>query len=187
MNRNFLTIAALVIVTTLIWFSFSTRNNQSPTSKTSASKFDYLSKNGNSSCSAGFVDSISQMNDTMRMEGSCCSPMVEAKYNEQVLGLKKYKDISEIPPDPYDIAIPQVKQMLGWQKTIQLSADQQKIYDGAVQMSMEHGPCCCHCWHWLAYEGLAKQLITKYNYTSKEVAAIWDLSERCGGDDKRAT
>ena len=187
MNKNLSIIVFLIIVTMFIRFSFFTRPNRPLAPQASASKFDYLSKNSNSSCSAGFVDSISRMNDAMRMEGSCCSPMVEAKYNEQVEGLKKYKDISEIPADPYNIPIPQVKQMLGWQKTIQLTADQQTIYDGAMRMSMEHGPCCCHCWHWLAYEGLAKRLITKYNYTSKEVATVWDLSDGCGGDDHEST
>ena len=185
MNRKFLIITALMVTIMVTGYYFSAGQNRPLTPEVHASKFDYLSKNGNSSCSAGFVDAISAMNDTMRMEGSCCSPMVEKKYNEQVEGLKKYKDISEIPPDPYDIAIPQVKQMMGWQKTITLTGDQQKIYDGAMQMSMEHGPCCCHCWHWLAYEGLAKQLITKYNYTSKEVATIWDLSDCCGGNDEK--
>ena len=183
MNKNFLTIVVFIIVSVLVGYSFSIRNHQLTMPQASASIFVYLSQNGNSNCSAGFVDSISQMDDTERMKGSCCSPMVEAKYNEQVEGLKKYKDILEIPPDPYDIAIPQVKQMIGWQKTIELTASQQKIYDGAMQMSMEHGPCCCHCWHWIAYEGLAKQLITKHNYTSKEVATVWDLSDGCGGDD----
>ena len=187
MNKNFLTITALIGVIALVALSLFVRPNHPLIPQVTVSKFDYLSKHGNSSCSAGFVDSISRMNDTMRMEGSCCSPMVEAKYNEQVEGLKKYKDILEIPPDPYDIPISQVKQMLGWQKTIQLTTNEQAIYDRAMQTSLEHGPCCCHCWHWLAYEGLAKQLIRKYTYTPKEVATVWDLSDGCGGDDHHDT
>jgi hypothetical protein len=29
--------------------------------------------------------------------------MDEARYRQQIEGLKKYADITEVPPDPYDI------------------------------------------------------------------------------------
>ena len=29
--------------------------------------------------------------------------MDEARYRQQIEGLKKYSDIAEVPPDPYDI------------------------------------------------------------------------------------
>ena len=29
--------------------------------------------------------------------------MDEARYHQQIEGLKKYSDIAEVPPDPYDI------------------------------------------------------------------------------------
>ena len=68
-----------------------------------AAKFDYLSKNGNSSCSQSFLNSIATMPDNDHLQGSCCSPMSWHRYSEQVQGLKKYQNIPEIPSDPYDI------------------------------------------------------------------------------------
>src|SRR3989338_471806 len=69
-----------------------------------AAKFEYLSQNGNSSCSASFRQSIaSGTTGSERLQGSCCSAMDPHRYAEQVDGLKKYADIPEIPPDPYDI------------------------------------------------------------------------------------
>jgi len=68
-------------------------------------KFNYLSRSGNSACSAAFRNSISSMPDTERLRGSCCSAMNLHRYGEQVDGLKKYSDIQEIPPDPYDVEV----------------------------------------------------------------------------------
>lgn len=186
MNRNASKIIIIVVAVTVGAIFL----NRTPAPKTTlkptdaqAASFEYLSTHGNSSCSATFLDSISAMNDSIRLMGSCCSPMVKAKYEEQVEGLKQYKNIPEIPVNPYNIPSSQVKQMLEWQKNINLSAEEQKIYGEAMNMSMEHGPCCCKCWHWVAYEGLAKLLITKYHFDGKDVAHVWDLSDGCGGDD----
>src|SRR3989344_3016888 len=58
-----------------------------------AAKFDELSKNGNSSCSTAFRDSIDFMAGGQRIIGSCCSPMDLHRYTEQVQGLQKYSNI----------------------------------------------------------------------------------------------
>src|SRR3989337_3714847 len=79
-----------------------------------AAKFEELSSGGNSSCSQDFKDSIANMLDTSRLQGSCCSPMDFHRYTEQVEGLKKYSDIPEIPPDPYDIKAGLAKKLLGY-------------------------------------------------------------------------
>ena len=75
-------------------FNFSPRESQKVTkglvNEALAARFDYLSKNGNSSCSGAFRDSIASMPDNARLQGSCCSPMSMHRYNEQVEGLKKY-------------------------------------------------------------------------------------------------
>lgn len=145
-----------------------------------AAKFDMLSKNGNSSCSGAFKDSIDSMPDTGRLQGSCCSPMDMHRYEEQVTGLEKYKDIPEIPSDPYDIDASLAKKLKTYYD-VELTPNEQKAYDYAMTNSMEKGPCCCKCWRWYVYGGLGKLLIQKYNFTGEQVTEIWNLSDGCGG------
>lgn len=148
-----------------------------------AANFDYLSKNGNSSCSGAFRDSISSMPDNARLQGSCCSPMSLHRYSEQVDGLKKYKDISEIPANPYDIEAGLAKKLMAYYDNLTLSPDEQKAYDYAMQNSDEKGPCCCKCWRWNVYGGLGKYLIKNYGFTGEQITEVWNLSDGCGGDN----
>ena len=149
-----------------------------------AAKFDYLSKHGDSSCSGTFRDSIASMPDNARLQGSCCSPMSMHRYGEQVEGLKKYQNIPEIPPDPYDIEAKLAKKLMADYDSIQLSAEEQKAYDYAMQNSDEKGPCCCKCWRWNVYGGLGKILIKNYKFTGQQVTQVWNLSDGCGGDSE---
>lgn len=103
------------------------------------------------------------------------------KYEEQVVGLKKYADISQIPEDPYDVPVSLAKQLFEYLKTIQLTPNQQAIYDQAAKLSKEGGPCCCRCWRWTAFEGQAKYLITQRNWSAQQIAGLWDLEDGCGG------
>ena len=103
------------------------------------------------------------------------------RYQEQVEGLKKYSNIPQIPSDPYDVPVKLAKQLFEYQTTIQLTPDQQAIYDQAMQISEEGGPCCCRCWRWFAFEGQAKYLITELNWPAQQVAELWDLEDGCGG------
>ncbi len=151
-----------------------------------AAKFDMLSKNGNSSCSGAFKDSINSMPETGRIQGSCCSPMDMHRYEEQVTGLEKYKDITEIPSDPYDIDASLAKKLKAYYD-VELTPEQQKAYDYAMANSMEKGPCCCKCWRWYVYGGLGKLLIQKYNFTGEQVTEIWNLSDGCGGAGDHVT
>ncbi len=148
-----------------------------------AAQFDYLSKNGNSSCSAGFKDSIASLSDTERLRGSCCSPMSIHRYSEQVEGLKKYAHVPEIPPDPYNVDVSLAKKLLAMYDT-QLTPDQQKAYDYAMEHSDEKGPCCCKCWRWYVYGGLGKLLIQQYGFTGEQVTDVWNFSDGCGGDSE---
>ncbi|MBI3984329.1 MAG: hypothetical protein HY344_00090 [Candidatus Levybacteria bacterium] len=145
-----------------------------------AAKFEMLSQNGNSSCLGDFKDSISTMPDDARLQGSCCSPMNMHRYSEQIGGLKKYKNIKEIPPDPYDIETELAKKLLSHYDD-KLTPKQQKAYDYAMQNSMEKGPCCCKCWRWYVYGGLGKFLIQNYNFTGEQITEVWNLSDGCGG------
>lgn len=144
--------------------------------------FDYLSENTNSFCgmTPQTVDSYS---DNQNIQGACCGEMDFHRYQEQAEGLKKYSDISQIPEDPYNIPVSLAKELFGYQKSIVLTEKQQKIYDKAMAISAEGGPCCCRCWRFTAFEGQAKYLITKHNFKAEQIAYVWDLEDGCGGAD----
>ena len=126
-------------------------------------------------------DFIDEMTEDDRIQGSCCSAMDFHRYEEQVEGLKKYAHIDKIPSDPYDVPVSLARELLGYQESIQLSAEQQAVYDEAVSISHEGGPCCCKCWRWYAFEGLAKYLITEHGFSAGQIAEVWDLEDGCGG------
>lgn len=145
-------------------------------------RFDDLSKNGNSTCSAVFSDSISKMPATARLKGSCCSPMDRHRYGEQIEALKKYADIAEIPPDPYDIPAGTAQRAMSY-NDVALSPDEAKAYQYAMDNSDEKGPCCCQCWRWHVYGGLAKLLIREHEFDGPQLVEVWNLSNGCGGDE----
>jgi hypothetical protein len=148
---------------------------------TTGERFEYLSKNGNSNCTEAFLESIAKMPIVERLRGSCCSPMSFDRYVSQIEGLKKYQHIAEIPRDPYDISAGLAQQALT-NFDLQLSVDEQGAYDFAMAHSNEHGPCCCQCWRWHTYGGLAKFLIHYRKFSGPQVTEIWNLSDGCGGD-----
>lgn len=174
----FILIAFLIGILFTNWFL----NGGGITKDALAAKFEKLSQNGNSSCSKDFKDSIATMPDNGRLQGSCCSPMNLHRYTEQVEGLTKYKNIKEIPPDPYDIEAGLAKKMLVHYDD-KLTAKQQKEYDFAMTNSNEKGPCCCKCWRWYVYGGLGKFLIKNYNFTGQQITEVWNLSDGCGGEE----
>lgn len=143
-------------------------------------RFEYLSDNGNSNCSREFMDSIATMTAMTRLRGSCCSPMDKHRYIEQIKGLQKYKDITLIPADPYDIPAA-IAQKLMPHYAVTLTAQEQAAYDYAMKNSDEKGPCCCQCWRWQVYGGLAKYLIREHGFTGEQIAKVWDFSDGCGG------
>lgn len=193
MNKTVLVLVGLMVliggyvsVSNTKPFQFS----EAPTSKTTGNvsqtvtaKFEYLSKNGNSSCSFSFRDSIPSMSDGERLRGSCCSPMSLHRYSEQVEGIKKYARITEIPQDPYDIEAGLAKKLLAYYDE-PLSGEEQEAYDFAMENSDEKGPCCCKCWRWYVYGGLGKYLIKQYQFTGEQVTDVWNLSDGCGGDSE---
>lgn len=174
-------VAALILIVGAYYYNVRPTASPFTVDTALAAKFDQLSKNGNSSCSADFQQAVKDgSTGEERIRGSCCSPMDLHRYSEQVGGLKKYSAIPEIPPDPYDIDATLAKDLTMYYDTV-LTPDEQKAYDYAMQNSMGKGPCCCKCWGWYVYGGLAKLLIQKYNYTGEQITEIWDLSDMCGG------
>lgn len=146
-----------------------------------AEKFKDLSQNGNSNCSLEFMNSISSMPPMTRLKGSCCSPMALHRYGEQIEGLKRYREIPIIPPDPYDVNAGLAKPLLA-SYDLPLNADEQRAYDYAMQHAEEKGPCCCQCWRWHVFGGLGKLLIHEHGFTGEQVTQVWNLSDGCGGD-----
>lgn len=146
----------------------------------SPEKFEYLAVQTSNSCSLQ-APTLESYSDTTSLQGSCCSRMDLHRYQEQVEGLKQYSGVSQVPQDPYDIPVSLAKELLGYQKNIQLTAQEQAVYDEAVKLSHEGGPCCCKCWRWTAFEGQAKFLITRYNFDANQIAGVWDLEDGCGG------
>ena len=186
MKNNSLLIILLVFVIGLFYLAFfwdgggNLSRNQT-NEKDLYAKFKVLASSGNSSCSAVFNDSISSMPDNARLQGSCCSPMNWHRYSEQIQGLTKYKSIKEIPKDPYDIDASLAKKLKSYYDA-KLSDKEQKTYDFATQNSDEKGPCCCKCWRWYVYGGLAKFLIKEKGFTGEQVTEVWNLSDGCGGE-----
>jgi len=123
-------------------------------------RFNYLSQHGNVQCSVQFENSIKTMPSDAKLEGSCCAPMDEARYRQQLDGLKKYSDIAEVPPDPYDIPAPLSERLIGYYD-MALNNGEQAAYDYAMRHSDMEGPCCCKCWRWKVYGTPAEAKVTK--------------------------
>ena len=146
----------------------------------SVEKFNFLASQNSNKC--GMVMENFEANiEGERIQGSCCGVMDLHRYQEQVEGLKKFSDISVVPQDPYDIPVSLAKGLFEYQKNITLNEEQQKIYDEAIKLSHEGGPCCCKCWRWTAFEGQAKYLITNEGFNAEQIAELWDLEDGCGG------
>ncbi len=177
--------ALLLVGGALYWSSERTGGGAPIVQENSAlaARFDTLRQNGNSSCSANFQKSIPEMTDNNHIRGSCCSPMSLHRYGEQVEGLKKYANIPEIPPDPYDIEANLAKRLMGYYD-MELTPEEQAAYDYAMKNSHEKGPCCCKCWRWYVYGGLGKYLIRNHGFTGEQLTGVWNLSDGCGGDEE---
>ncbi len=148
-------------------------------------RFQQLAPQTSNTCSLQ-PDTVVGYSDSTHIQGACCSAMDLATYRLQVDGLKQYASIPQIPRDPYDVPASLAKELLGYRKTIQLAPEKQKIYDDAMDMSAEKGPCCCKCWRWYAFEGLGKYLIAERGWNSAELAHLIGLVDGCGGSHNNA-
>ena len=108
--------------------------------------------------------------------------MNRGRYITQIHGLTKYSAIEEVPSDPYDIPAGIAQKVMAYYD-LALNADEQHAYQYAMDHSEEKGPCCCQCWRWKMYGGLAKYLIRERHFTGEQVTEIWNLSDGCGGSD----
>jgi|SRR5581483_7436209 len=143
-------------------------------------RFDFLSQNGNVNCSAEFEASIAKMPLDARLQGACCAPMDSARYITQIKGIRKYADIAEIPPDPYDILAGMAQKLMPYYD-LALNSTEQAAYDFAMANSDMRGPCCCQCWRWRVYGGLGKHLIHDRQFTGQQLVDLWNIAQGCGG------
>ena len=143
-------------------------------------RFAILSRHHSNKCALR-PQSLDSISVNGRLQGSCCSSMNLERYVRQIRGLKQYASVSEIPRDPYDIPVRLAKRLTSFASAIKLTSRQQAAYNRAAKLAGEHGPCCCHCWRWTAFEGQAKYLITQRGYDGRRIAAVWDLEDGCGG------
>jgi len=183
-SNHFINIAAIIVALGFIGASFyssSDKSNGGAFNNALAARFEELSQNGNSTCSAVFTDSIMEMPDGAYIKGSCCSAMSMHRYEEQIGGLKKYANMSEIPSDPYNVDSTLAKKLLIYYD-FKLTPEEQAAYDYAMEHSHEKGPCCCKCWRWYVYGGLAKKLIHERGFTGEQIVDVWNLSDGCGGE-----
>lgn len=117
----------------------------------------------------------------MFLGGQCCGTLSDTKeYHEELQAMQKYKDIPDIPLNPYKTPISLAKKWIDYDNATSLSSSEQAVYDQAVSLSKEKGPCCCKCWHYYVNEGIAKKMIKQYKYTSQKIADFWDNSDICG-------
>ncbi len=176
-------VSLIVLISVFVGAPYKTSQSASISGvdKNIVARFEELSTNGNVFCFG--PDAVLRKSDSETLKGSCCDEMSLHRYDEQIEGLKKYSHIDKIPTDPYNITVGLAKELLNYDTSIILTSEEQKIYDEAMKMSDEGGPCCCMCWRWYVYEGLAKYLIKNYGFNSAQIADVWNLSDGCGGEE----
>jgi hypothetical protein len=146
-------------------------------------RFAFLSDEHSNRCGMP-ASALMTMPAQAHLQGACCFPMDFRSYVNQVRALRRYAAIDVIPKDPYDIPVTLARRLVGYQ-AIRLAPAQQKIYERAKPISATKGPCCCPCWRWDAFEGQAKYLITRRQYTAQQIADVWTAEEGCGGPSHR--
>lgn len=146
----------------------------------SPSRFAYLAAQNTNRCdlSAG---ELRHMDGDRRLQGACCDPMDPTSYRKQVNELKRYAVIAQIPRDPYDVPVTLAQRLLRYRSAISLNRAESNTYERAMHISDLGGPCCCHCWRWQAFSGLARYLITKRDWQAPKLASLIDSLEGCGG------
>lgn len=134
--------------------------------------------NTGSSCTAGPTTLASTSG--MTLGGQCCGAMKDLdEYNKELGALQIYKDIPDVPLNPFKTPIETARKWIEYDNTTILNGKEQAVYDQAYAISKEK-PCCCKCWHYYVNEGIAKKMIRDYHYSGQQVASFWDSSSICG-------
>lgn len=142
--------------------------------------FAYLARQNSNSCGLQMA-SVESYPNGKYLQGSCCSPMNWDHYRMQVGGLRKFRHVVAIPTDPYSISAALAKRLLAYDHSIRLDRTQQAVYERAIHIAPEKGPCCCHCWRWNAFRGMSRYLIARVHFNAHQVARVISLADGCGG------
>jgi hypothetical protein len=111
--------------------------------------------------------------------GQCCGAMKDTSmYHDQLKKLQVYKNIPDIPLNPYKTPVELAKKWIDYDRATTLDSKNQDIFNQALKLSKE-GPCCCKCWHYYVNEGIAKKLIKDKGFNAQQIAEYWDLSSIC--------
>jgi hypothetical protein len=187
--RVVVTMAAVALAVGLVSTRFSgmmsmqggaPSTESAPSAPGSEAAFIYLRQQNSNGCNLT-RDGVMAMAKTARLQGACCSGMELASYQRQVAGLSEFQNVSAILHDPYDVPVALASRLLGYERSIQMDAQQQMTYDSAMQMTPDKGPCCCHCWRWDMTAGLARYLIARLDWGAPQVAKAVALTNGCGG------
>ncbi len=95
-------------------------------------RFNLLSHRQSNHCALRPQD-VSALASSRRLQGACCTAMVYEHYVKQIRGLTAYRSIPQIPRDPYDISVAQAKELLGYDRSIQLTPSEK----GASRRAMK--------------------------------------------------
>jgi len=130
------------------------------------------------SCVAG-DSTLSATTTGIYLGGQCCGSMKGlTDYTKELQNLQQYKNIPDVPMNPYKTPVALAKKWIDYDKVTNLTPSEQATMDEAMHLSKE-GPCCCKCWHYFVNEGIAKKMIKDYHYSAAQVAAYWDTSSIC--------
>ena len=111
--------------------------------------------------------------------GQCCGAMKDTKeYHEQLKKLQVYKNIPDVPLNPYKTPVELAKKWIDYDKATNLTSKEQEVFNQALSISKE-GPCCCKCWHYYVNEGIEKKLIKDNGFDAKQIADYWNVSSIC--------
>lgn len=155
-------------------------NRSAPATPGTTARFAYLARQRSNRCNLQARELLESRGHG-RLQGSCCSPMDEHAYAEQVRALRRYAHIRQIPRDSYDVPVALAQRLLRYQAGIRLSVGERATYRRGMEMSREKGPCCCRCWRWTAFDGLTKYLIAKRGWQPRRLARLIEALDGCGG------
>ncbi|RMD67972.1 hypothetical protein D6817_00070 [Candidatus Pacearchaeota archaeon] len=136
-----------------------------------------VSKQKTGSCGA-----LSYISDDKNLTGSCCGKMRLERYVKQRAYLARYANIQEIPKDPWNVPAKQAHELVDYGLRAKLTAEENEIYKQAFEI-FEEGPCCCKCWRWFAFDGLAEKMIKEKRMGAEEIAKLWAAQHVCGDED----
>jgi hypothetical protein len=144
-------------------------------------EFKYLASQHGNNCGLD-PGGFGSMNPAMRLQGACCGAMDAKLFPEYLQQLHELAPMNHgiFPRNPYDMSAGLAHRLVAYNDQILLSRAEQRVYDAAMRMAHDGGPCCCHCWRWVAFEGQAKFLIARRRYTAAQIAHVWSLDDGCG-------